>query len=85
MVIVGNKADLQAKRAVSFEEAEELARHFGFKYYECSAKSGQSVEETFLELARMMKQKVIDAVTNETESPLELEGNQQQPVRRCCV
>ena len=60
-MIVGNKSDLEAKREVSREEAEELAQHYGdFPYMECSAKSGQSINEIFTKLALNMKQKIID-------------------------
>jgi|688.fasta_scaffold382161_2 hypothetical protein len=52
---------------VSFDEANEFAVRFGFKYKECSAKSGDSVEEVFQELARMMKEKIIDVATTTLE------------------
>jgi hypothetical protein len=52
---------------VTFEEANEFAMRFGFKYAECSAKSGDSVEYVFHELARMMKEKIIDVATTTME------------------
>jgi GTPase SAR1 family protein len=40
VVIVGNKGDLKDKRVVTYEEASDVARQYGFRYLECSAKSG---------------------------------------------
>jgi hypothetical protein len=47
---------------------------------ECSAKSGQSVEQVFMELGRMMKEKVIDEATKEQGVSL---GTGQEG-SRCC-
>jgi hypothetical protein len=61
-----------------------MANNYGVPYMECSAKSGESVSEAFLQLARMMKEKIIDKATKEslslndsTVSPHFLKG-------RCC-
>lgn len=63
-MIVGNKMDLQDHREVSSAEGQELAVHSGFTYMECSAKSGESVNEVFTALATMMKHKIIDQAEN---------------------
>jgi GTPase SAR1 family protein len=47
-MIVGNKMDLKDAREVTYAEAKELADNHRFSYMECSAKSGESVEEVFL-------------------------------------
>lgn len=59
-MIVGNKMDLEEKREVASEEAKEQADHHNVPYMECSAKSGQSVNDIFYTLAKMMKEKIID-------------------------
>jgi hypothetical protein len=48
---------------IPFDEASEFAKRFGFRYAECSAKSGDSVEGVFQDLARMMKERIIDVAT----------------------
>ncbi|KAM9309239.1 ras-related protein Rab-42b [Pholidichthys leucotaenia] len=48
-ILVGQKCDLAGpmERAVSREEAEELARQLGMPYVEASAKTGQNVKKSF--------------------------------------
>ena len=55
VLMVGSKLDLEYKRAVSREEAYEIAKKNSFYgYIECSAKDGQSVEDIFLEMGGLM-------------------------------
>lgn len=82
IMIVGNKMDLEDKREVSFQEGQELAEHSGFEYMECSAKSGESVNEVFTRLATMMKHKIIDNADKEPSSPLP--GLPPPSRSRCC-
>ena len=54
MALAGNKADLEAQRAVSAEEAAEYAREQGLHFAETSAKTALNVEPLFLEVARRL-------------------------------
>jgi small GTP-binding protein len=55
ILMVGSKLDLEYKRAVSREEAFDLAEKNNlFGYIECSAKDGRNVEEIFQEISRLM-------------------------------
>jgi GTPase SAR1 family protein len=55
VILVGNKKDLEEQREVSEEEAKDFAKQYNIPYMECSAKSGQSIEEAFYTLGKMMK------------------------------
>ena len=46
-VLVGNKIDLEEKRAVSNKEASEFASKKGFLFHEVSAKTGDEIQELF--------------------------------------
>ncbi len=45
MLILANKADLEADREVSRKAGEEASRAFRAKYAEVSAKTGEGVDE----------------------------------------
>ena len=47
IILVGNKIDLEDKRAVESKEAEDFANEKGFLFYEVSAKTGENVEDLF--------------------------------------
>ncbi|KAJ2474199.1 SF3a splicing factor complex subunit [Coemansia sp. RSA 2322] len=63
-VLVGNKADQEARRAVSTEEGQAYAQQHGMLFVEASAKTGNKVESTFVLVAskviRLVKDGVVD-------------------------
>jgi len=61
-IMVGNKSDLAAERAITKEEAETLAGSLGMDYYETSAKDGVGINEMIDELSHaLLKRAVGDA------------------------
>ena len=44
--MIGNKADLEKKRVVSYNEGADLARLYGFKFFESSIYQKQVMENT---------------------------------------
>lgn len=54
-LLVGNKLDLDSRRIVSQETAQELARQWGVPYVETSAKTRANVDQVFIELLRMIR------------------------------
>lgn len=56
-VLVGNKCDLQAKRQVTKKEAEALAAEWGCSYIETSAKTKENVNEAYLKILRLIRDK----------------------------
>ncbi|KAF2672301.1 ras protein [Microthyrium microscopicum] len=55
IIVVGNKCDLENEREVSFEEGQALARQFGCKFIETSAKSRKNVEQAFYDIVREIR------------------------------
>ena len=86
VMIVGNKSDLDEKREVTREEAEDLAKNCDMPYMECSAKSGQSVSDVFGRLGQMMKQKIIDnsEVDSQPSNPLGPNQPGSSSNSKCC-
>lgn len=50
IALVGNKIDLSASREVGKDEAKQYADEEGLLFLEVSAKTGDNVSETFLEI-----------------------------------
>ena len=56
ILLIGNKCDLQDKRAVSYEEGEQLAKQNDLIFLETSAKENTNVSEAFLKGAEQILQ-----------------------------
>lgn len=54
-LLVGNKIDLENRRVITQETAKDQARLWGVPYVETSAKTRQNVDEVFIELLRMIR------------------------------
>jgi len=57
-LIVGNKSDLAARRAVDHKVAKKFADDLGIPFIEASAKDSVNIEEAFIQLASNIKKNV---------------------------
>lgn len=57
-MILGNKCDMDDKRAVSRERGEALAGEYGIPFLETSAKNNINVEQAFTRMAAAIKKKM---------------------------
>lgn len=58
-ILVGNKCDMEAQREVSSAEGQELAREYGMKFFETSARSNTNVSEAFSTLSTDVIQRLL--------------------------
>mmetsp|Transcript_65733 Transcript_65733/g.76439 ORF Transcript_65733/g.76439 Transcript_65733/m.76439 type:complete len:208 (+) Transcript_65733:33-656(+) len=79
IALVGNKLDLEEKRAVQTSEAREYAEKLGLFHFETSAKRGTNLNEVFLTLAKKIPEKTPQP-TSEKIDP----NKQQAQGGRCC-
>ena len=80
-VLVGNKADLKDRRAVSEETAKEQASQWRVHYCETSAKTRHNVNEVFMDLLRQIK----DRRTRELKSEIKAKKALRKSKRKCFV
>ena len=59
VILVGNKIDTN-KRAIKKEVIEEFAKKMGIKYRETSAKTGEGIDEVFIEMYNDIYEKFYD-------------------------
>ncbi|XP_075994877.1 ras-related protein Rab-37 isoform X2 [Genypterus blacodes] len=55
IMLLGNKSDMAAERAVKKEDGEKLAKEYGVPFMETSAKTGVNVELAFLAIAKELR------------------------------
>jgi len=58
-ILVGNKCDMLDEKVVSSEEGQKLATEFGMEFWEDSAKNNVNVEESFLSIAKSVKDRLV--------------------------
>ncbi|GMH85686.1 hypothetical protein TL16_g10310, partial [Triparma laevis f. inornata] len=58
-ILVGNKCDITEEKSVSTEEGARLAEEYGIGFFEASAKNDINVEQSFISIARAVKDRLI--------------------------
>mmetsp|Transcript_21520 Transcript_21520/g.35446 ORF Transcript_21520/g.35446 Transcript_21520/m.35446 type:complete len:143 (+) Transcript_21520:449-877(+) len=58
-LLVGNKSDLEKKRVVSTEQAQEFANSLGIEFMETSAKNATNVENAFTTMSAQIKERLV--------------------------
>ncbi|CAF1312105.1 unnamed protein product [Rotaria sp. Silwood1] len=82
-ILVGNKIDLDDKRKITFEEAEEKARSWSIRYIETSAKTKHNVDKVFCELMRIVRP--LKNVNKDTDTErVDIIIDKEKP-RNCCL
>ncbi|KAL7075578.1 hypothetical protein ACQ4LE_005225 [Meloidogyne hapla] len=64
LLLVGNKADMEPERKIEFDRAERLAKRLGVSLFEVSAKTGINCEDAFVELATVMRDRLLASAAN---------------------
>lgn len=78
MILVGNKMDLEQRREVPRQEAENLARSWGVIYIETSAKTRVNVDEAYTNL-------VTEIIKSKQGSNRQQVNKLPEKKKGCCV
>jgi len=66
IMLIGNKNDLEHRRAVSYEEGKAFAAEHGLIFMETSAKTAYNVEEAFINTAKKILENIVSGVIDVT-------------------
>jgi len=86
-LLVGNKSDLEGKKAVEYASAKEFADSLGIPFLETSAKNATNVEQAFLTMAKQIKDRMGAAQVTNQKSTVKVGAGQsvdQGAPSRCC-
>jgi GTPase SAR1 family protein len=59
-ILIGNKTDCEAERAVTASEGKELADKFKASFMEVSAKTNKNIENCFLDVVDQINKNIVD-------------------------
>lgn len=62
IMLIGNKVDLDHKRAVTYQDGGDFAKKQNLIFLETSAKTAANVEEAFVQTAQKIYQNILDEV-----------------------
>jgi len=71
-MLIGNKSDLTQKREVTTQQGEQLAREYGMKFLETSARTNMNVQEAFITLATDVVDRLVAGGISADPPPTEL-------------
>jgi Ras-related protein Rab-2A len=90
IMLIGNKSDLEHRRAVSTKEGEIFAQENGLVFLETSAKSSANVETAFIKTAENIYEKIKEGVYDPSREgngvKLGVMANNAKPAKKsgCC-
>jgi small GTP-binding protein len=86
LIVVGNKCDLEDKRAVPTSRGEELGKQEGLIFLETSAKTNTNIEAAFLEVSKKLIEDAASKPKSESPKQISLKSDDApaKKTKKCC-
>ena len=87
IITIGNKIDMEDMREINKDEAKKFAKENNYKYFETSAKTGEGVDEAFIEIVNQVISKSdTEEEKKEENNSMKLEKTKgdNQKKKGCC-
>jgi len=85
LMLLGNKCDLVAKRAIDSEKAQTFADENNMQFLETSAKNNINIDEAFTKIVTQIIQNVpLDAISEHKNTVVLLDSDAKSPSSSCC-
>ena len=85
--MVGNKSDLTEKREVTYEEGQEMAKHYGINFLETSAKETVNISECFMSMSKTVIEKLNKGELEKGPNDLhitDMNNERKEIAKGCC-
>jgi len=83
-LIIGNKCDMEDKRAVSTEMGQQFAKELGLSFVETSAKANTNIELAFYTIVKEIEAKLmLNKLSPKTEKVLDVKENEAAASGKC--
>lgn len=87
-LLIGNKCDLESKRAVSYETAKQFADSIGIPFIQTSAKNSVNIEGAFKQMAQNILERVKTGPSSSSSCSVDLKLPATKPIPdkkgKCC-
>lgn len=83
-ILIGNKCDMTDDKVISTEEGQALADEYGVRFYETSAKNNINVEGGFIDIAREVKNRLMEEGGSHKKESINLSAKAIPPKKGCC-
>ena len=83
-MLVGNKKDQEEMRQVSTYDGEQLAKEYGIRFQETSAKQNRFVDKAFEDLTVLVLERMVPKYSSDAIKAPSIDLKEEDQKSKCC-